>query len=280
MKQFKQLFLGFTALLGWGVAGYLYSIFPTDNKPVISENDACRISNKPAVEKILFEKPSGTSMTSLQNTSSKKTAESIESVTATISDLSQPSPVASLAPQRLSSVVTMRINVLENFVQLTKQQRSRLEKKFSQESDLRSQDLSDEEYIREQSKIERLEDIIGDDAANEYRNEQQKIREKFQAQSREQEVAVLSKKLSLSPEQEQIVQQTLQEADQNSFDLNNNLEQKSQNALIQQAISNVETKNKMLDERLKPVLSQEQYKMFQTYQAESPDHELSFWHGK
>lgn len=106
-------------------------------------------------------------------------------------DQSSPAPEDSAADQ----AIAWRVSAVEKFIPLTESQKERLREKFQEEKNAREQGR--------ESAAEPLEDIVGEDQAVAYRQQVNAAFERAQNQELEKEAVWISRKLSLSPDQEQ-----------------------------------------------------------------------------
>lgn len=120
-------------------------------------------------------------------------------------------PVRAEAAQAppVSPLITTRVDAIAQKTALTQAQRDRLARKFQAEDDLRKEQLSDSERAQREESIEKLEDILGEKDAEEFRKGADEAMQRLRDEQREAQLATLSRKLELSADQEQQVQSAL-----------------------------------------------------------------------
>lgn len=166
--------------------------------------------------------------------------------------------------------VKFQMQRLEQFTGLTEDQRARLEVKFRAEQDLMNEGkwIKSEEDARENN-IEPLSDILGPEIATQYQEEQKQAMERFKAEHTDQEVFTYARKLSLSEEQEDKVRASVEEVDKllaEGMQKDEEEKQTDKSKSKDDPSSHIENFRKMrekrrelLNEKLRPFLTDDQY---------------------
>lgn len=209
---------------------------------------------------------------------------------------------AHIGAQQKEYRVNARISAIEKFVQLTPEQRERLKAKFAAEIDAEQESAVDPESGDDTHEpaaegesppvaaepvppeTESLEAILGDESAKYYRDQMKQAFDRAAQEEQEKNVLLLSRKLSLTTEQEGQIRDIVRgvetqvseemKADQRAAKKGgSSMQKRMQTMLAENAL-----RKKLLDERMKTVLTAEQYQMYLQQQAESANADLEVWH--
>lgn len=205
--------------------------------------------------------------------------------------------------QRREYRVNARISAIEKFVPLSAEQRERLRAKFAAEIDQEDDPTitvdenpgaasgAEQPQAAERAEpvppeTETLEAIVGDESARYYRDQMKQAFDRAQQEEQEKDVLLLARKLSLTPEQEGQLRDVVRGVEAQVRE-----ELKAQNPTTSRArggqsmqqrmqalLAENSLRKKILDERVKPVLTAEQYQMYLEQQAESASSDLEVWH--
>jgi len=161
------------------------------------------------------------------------------------------------------SAVAWRISAIEKFVPLTDEQRRRLQERFSNDSG------------------ESLEEILGEENARFYRQQVDAAFKKAQEEEVDREVVWLSRQLALAPAQEREVQEIFRSIE---AELDNDSEppaasRRTPEERVKAMIAENKRRSELRAEKLKGVLSDDQYQVFIRSEAESSASDVEVFHG-
>ena len=173
--------------------------------------------------------------------------------------------------QRLQAIA-WRISSIEKFVPLTDDQKERLESKYAEER----QALVEER----ESDAESLDDILGLESAETYRNQVKAAFERVQNEELEKEVVWASRKLSLSEEQERSLQAAFADVE---------MALKAEFGALMVAVQSPaervtlmirenQKRRELRAELVREMLSAEQYKDFLALEAQSASADMEIFH--
>jgi hypothetical protein len=187
-------------------------------------------------------------------------------------NLDDASSINNMREESISMRIDARINAITKFVPLNDTQKTRLRSKY--EVEFRAKNPLE-------TTTEKLEDILGSDSARFYREQKQKAFERARDESLERDVLYISRLLGLDPVTEENVRKTYKEVDnemknyaQSSLSTNN------KQSRLKLLLDSEKQRNTLLTEKLKNIITNEQYQQFIEYQAQSSSQDLQLWHGK
>lgn len=155
-----------------------------------------------------------------------------------------------------------RLARIETLVQLNAEQRERLQKKFETEE------------LSPQATTESVENILGPELYAKYQEERKVFREKMRQERLENEIFGLTRKLSLSGEQEQQITQILTQGRAiyfpPEFDWDRDDRNFDRRAYMSERLQREQDRQQYNQAQLRKVLSDEQYNKYLQIQAESP----------
>jgi hypothetical protein len=196
-----------------------------------------------------------------------------------LSDFEDQKPAMSARPfkeaKRLG--VNSQLKRIELYTDLSERQREELELLFKQQERLRQSDLSDEEYEEELNRLPKLGDIIGQEAADAYQQSKSESLKRFRSQSREKELLMLGKKLALSAEQEPQVRSVLDAVEAEVALGEPRRPPRNPKELFGLIRKQSEKRTQLIGEKLKGVLTAEQYQGLAEYLNSTPEAELASW---
>lgn len=164
--------------------------------------------------------------------------------------------------------ITAKLSAVEKFVQINDAQREQLKQKFQLE-------LSKQEAPS-------LEDILGKDSADFYHSQVQAAYQKSHKEEVDKEVFYLARILTLSANQELQVRQVIADVKGSVDYLSHGSANAAANPIanLQSMLDSVKVQNDLLAEKIKNVLTSEQYLAFQEYQNNSSDSDFSLLHAE
>jgi hypothetical protein len=187
-----------------------------------------------------------------------------------------PEPARTALPDDNGSAdraIAWRVSAIEKFIPISEEQKARLEEKFKEEHAARQENR--------ESKAEALEDIVGQEQATTYRQQVQAAFERAQNQELEKEALWISRKLSLSPEQEQSMR-TVFSSVESQIDKEFGDGQHGVALSAQQRVARMVAENKrrlqLRSEALKPVLQPEQYAAYLQEESQSAASDVEIFH--
>jgi len=211
---------------------------------------------------------------------------SAEAIPPQLSSAPLTAPVSQTSPSydsRKAFTIRTRIGAIGRFVALSEDQHNSLHAKFEAEEALKEKNLSDEEYNQELEKLESLEEIVGAQTAIDYRNGVNETLERVRIEQTEKDVLLTSRQLDMTPEQEQkyrdIASQVEKEIEASNPVPVGQVVQRNMEDTLRLLKKQNEMRQKLFSDRLKGVLSDEQYNKFLEQQALSAEQQLGFWHG-
>jgi len=201
----------------------------------------------------------------------------------------QPSPEEETSDEERSDRrrdfrVNARLSTVEKFIPLTDEQRKAL-------ADLFNRDVPWREQPGENERDEFAE-IVGKENAQYYRDQMKQAFEQAEAESQEKEVLYMSKRLSLSPEQEAQVTAIMKDVSTQvreslrvaAKDLNQPEGTAGGGAnrggRIRRILAENSMRQEMLNQQLQNVLTPEQYRLYLEQQANSTDNRFQVWHNE
>lgn len=164
----------------------------------------------------------------------------------------------------LNSIET-KISSISKFIQLSDNQTARLRNKFSAELDPGNKET------------ESLDEILGKDNADFYRQQKKAAFSRMLQESIEKEILFVSKKINLNQLQEDTFRKIYNEVEE-EIKLKRESEKNSGINTLERLVLEEKLRNKLLAERMKEILSPSQYKEFINYQ--SGNQEMQLWHEK
>lgn len=174
--------------------------------------------------------------------------------------------------KRRQEAVKWRVSAIEKFVPLTEAQRDRLAEKFKREAEAGGEEVD----------TEKLEDILGSESAEYYRQQVKAAFQRVQDQEVEKEVVWVSRQLSLSPEQERLVQSAYSSVEQQVQQEFGGQEHggtpHSAQERIKRMVQENRRRNQLLNSQMKAILSSEQYRAFLQGQAEAASSDVEVFH--
>ena len=166
-----------------------------------------------------------------------------------------------------SNAVRWRVSAIEKFVPITDDQRQRLTSKFQAEA----QGAND---------TDSLESILGDENTRFYRQQVAAAFEKVQQEELDKEVVWLSRQLTLTPEQEQKVNEVFEEIERELSDAQDGEHGTGGNSQerVRTMIEENRRRRELRAEKLRGVLSPDQSQMFSRVEAESSSSDMEVFH--
>jgi hypothetical protein len=173
----------------------------------------------------------------------------------------------------VDQAVAWRVSAVEKFIPLTENQKERLREKFKEEQDAREQDR--------ESTAEPLEDIVGEDQAIAYRQQVQAAFERAQNQELDKEAVWISRKLALSPNQEQSMRTIFSDVE-SQIDKEFGEGQHGVALSAQQRVARMVAENKrrlqLRSDALKNVLQPSQYAAYVQEESQSAAADVEVFH--
>jgi hypothetical protein len=162
--------------------------------------------------------------------------------------------------------VNTRINSIGKFVPLNENQKQRLKEKFTAELETGSRDT------------ETLEDILGKENADFYREQRKNAFERVLKESIEKEILYIARKLSLAADQEEAFRKAYFEIETEITSNRDNPrpEMKNNASTMEKLVLEEKERNRLLAERMKTILTPDQYQQFIEY--ESGNQDMQLWH--
>lgn len=160
--------------------------------------------------------------------------------------------------------ISARLSAIEKFVQLNDAQREQLKQKFKAE-------------INKQE-APSLEQVIGKESADFYKQQVQKAYEKSNQEQVDREVFYLSRILSLSPEQEAQVRQVVSDVKGSTDYVSHQSDSSNPISNLQKMLDSAKVQNDLLIEKMKQALTATQYQAFIEYQNNSSDSDFTMLH--
>ena len=224
-------------------------------------------------------------------------------------------PLARRNDKEIDFRINARVSAIEKFVPLTEDQRLRLLAKFradieaapskdaaalppsSTESDIAAEPVeavasetvaSETDEVKESSPdelpaTESLEDILGNENANYYKDQMRKAFEQAAEEEREKDVLLLSRRLSLAADQETALRETIvgveREVEQAARKEGFGSSGSSMQERMRQMTFESSLRKRLLEQRLKTLLTAEQFKLYLEQQVNSSTNEFGVWHG-
>ena len=100
----------------------------------------------------------------------------------------------------------------------------------------------------------------------------------------EKEVLLLSRRLGLTAEQEQSVADIYRQAAETfakeEQEMPRDANTPAAGQQLQRYLETVKKRRQFIDDRVKPLLSQEQFRAYSEFQAQSAEQDMQLWHGK
>jgi hypothetical protein len=182
-------------------------------------------------------------------------------------------PTAAPGAATADRAIAWRVSAIEKFVPLSEEQKERLQDKFKEEQDARQENR--------ESNAERLEDIIGEEQAVTYRQQVQAAFERAQNQELDKEAVWISRKLSLSSEQEQSMRTVFSEVE-SQIEKEFGDGQHGVALSAQQRVARMVAENKrrlqLRSEALKRVLQPDQYSAYLQEESQSAASDVEVFH--
>lgn len=170
------------------------------------------------------------------------------------------------------NAVRWRVSAIEKFVPLTEDQRNRLTEKFTADADsARAGDTPNSES---------LDDILGVESAQFYRQQVQAAFARAHDQEIEREVVWLSRQLSLTAEQETAVRQAMTRIEQQlqSGKPPHGAGSSDPQHRVQAMIEESKARRELTNAEFSKVLTPEQYQAYLRSEAESVDSDVEIFH--
>ena len=158
-----------------------------------------------------------------------------------------------------------RISAIEKFVPLTDEQKERLSKKFQSDSN---------------ETAESLDDILGHENAEYYRNEMGKAFQRAKEEDEEKDVLLLSRQLNLSEEQESRVRIAIKQAEVevSTAMRSQGAASKDMESRLQTMMKENQLRQEALRKQLAVIFSEEQYRRYLENEAASGASDFQVWH--
>lgn len=198
----------------------------------------------------------------------------ITSVTATPHEIQPASQVEQLMPPE-SDASAWRISAIEKFVPLSDDQKERLRRAYARQADDTENDGAPPES---------LDDILGVENAEVYREQVRQAFTKMQEEEVDKEVVWLSRQLNLSSEVETALRRVYGDVETQLKEERREQRQpevaRSRQQRAQEIVDENRRRQQLLLERLKGVLSPDQYQGYARIQSESAGADMEVFHGR
>ncbi len=175
--------------------------------------------------------------------------------------------------EKQHEALSWRVSAIEKFVPLTDEQRSRLVTKFQEEARANQ--------IGEESRAEKLEEILGDENARYYREQVKEAFERVQNEETEKEVLWISRRLGLSPELERSVRSVFLDVEQtvdSEFETAAHGTKTSPQDRVKAMIAENKRRAALRSEKLQALLPPDQYQAYLRSEAESAASDVEVFH--
>ncbi len=183
-----------------------------------------------------------------------------------------PSPAQDTEEQR-HEALSWRVSAIEKFVPLSEDQKNRLLAAFEEDSRARQ--------AGEDSRAEKLEEILGEDNARYYRAQIKAAFERVQNEENEKEVLLLSRQLNLAADQEQAVRSQFLDVERvvdEEFSSGTHGSGASPQERVKVMIAENKRRRALREERLKTILSADQYEAYLRAESESAASDVEVFH--
>ena len=196
------------------------------------------------------------------------TSELVLAKSAAVPTSGSPEQSSSQHPAQIDADESLKwkVSAIEKFVPLTEEQRERLRDTYAQEK-------------QGEEEAETLDDILGSESAKYYREQVQAAFKRVQDEEVEREVVWLSRKLSLSAEQEASVKTILSNVED---EVRKDGSHASSSSTPQDRVKNMITENRrrtvLRNEQLKQVLTPDQFRSYLQSEAESSSADVEVFH--
>ncbi|MEY4700085.1 MAG: hypothetical protein RL326_272 [Pseudomonadota bacterium] len=175
--------------------------------------------------------------------------------------------------EKQREALSWRVSAIEKFVPLTEEQRNRLVAKFQEENRAGQ--------AGEESRAEKLEEILGDDNARYYRDQVKAAFERVQNEETEKEVLWLSRQLNLAPEQERSMRAVFLDVEktvESEFGSSSHGSKTSPQERVKAMIAESKRRRALRGEKLQAVLPPDQYQAYLRSEAESAASDVEVFH--
>jgi len=175
--------------------------------------------------------------------------------------------------EKQREALSWRVSAIEKFVPLTEEQRNRLVAKFQEETRAGQ--------AGEESRAEKLEEILGDDNARYYRDQVKAAFERVQNEETEKEVLWLSRQLNLAPEQERSMRAVFLDVEktvESEFGPSSHGSRTSPQERLKAMIAESKRRRALRSEKLQAVLPPDQYQAYLRSEAESAASDVEVFH--
>jgi hypothetical protein len=183
----------------------------------------------------------------------------------------QPPPVEE--QEAANRAIAWRVSAIEKFVSISEEQKQRLQEKFKEEQEARQENR--------ESDAETLEEIIGQEQAATYRQQVQAAFERAQNQELDKEALWISRKLSLTPDQEQSMRTIFSDVE-SQIDKEFGDGQHGAALSAQQRVARMVAENKrrlqLRSDALKRVLQPDQYTAYLQEESQSAASDVEVFH--
>lgn len=175
--------------------------------------------------------------------------------------------------EKQREALSWRVSAIEKFVPLNEEQKNRLVAKFEEESRARQ--------AGEESKSEKLEEILGEENARYYREQVKAAFERVQNEENEKEVLWLSRQLTLSADQEQSVRSLFLDVErviEREFESGAHGSSVSPQERVKAMIAENKRRRALREEKLQGLLSPDQYQAYLRTESESAASDVEVFH--
>lgn len=172
------------------------------------------------------------------------------------------------APNAPPSRTAWRISAIEKFVPLSEEQRSRLTVKFAREA------------AGEES-AESLDEILGIESAAFYREQVKAAFDRARSEEVDREIVWLGRQLALTPAQERDIKAAFDavETELDTLELPESVGAKTPEERVKAMIAENKRREDLRQERLKTILTPDQFTAYSRVQAESTQSDIEVFHG-
>lgn len=175
--------------------------------------------------------------------------------------------------EKSREALSWRVSAIEKFVPLNEEQKNRLVTKFEEES--RARQAGDE------SKAEKLEEILGEENARYYREQVKAAFERVQNEENEKEVLWISRQLNLSADQEQSIRSVFLDVErvvEREFESGAHGSGVSPQERVKAMIAENKRRRSLREEKLQGLLSPDQYQAYLRTESESAASDVEVFH--
>jgi hypothetical protein len=192
-----------------------------------------------------------------------------------IASAATPEPVASGVEEpegkrEQEEALQWKISAIEKFVPLSATEKERLRKKYIAERDARANG--------QDPQTESLDEILGVENARYYREQVNAAFKRMQDAEVEKEVLLVSRQLSLSPEQEEGIRSVFVSVEKTIQEEGGQRQEGTAHERVKTMVEENKRRDALRREELQKILRPEQYERYLAMQAESPASDVEVFH--